>query len=74
MNQCNHTIQALDSAGQPTGSWVIRNVGRGRHVECGVCGKFYGRINTRKHLKNPRSLTKFTCNSKKSQPPKKSGK
>lgn len=49
MNVCEHTLYAMDPTGQPTGSWVFRDIGRVRRVECGVCGKFHGRINTKSH-------------------------
>lgn len=44
MKTCDHTLQALNSAGQPTGSWVIEEKGGVRRVVCGVCGKVYGRL------------------------------
>lgn len=44
MNRCDHTLKARDESGATTGSWVIRESENIRHVECGVCGKFYGRI------------------------------
>lgn len=46
MNECDHTLKAIDETGVTTGSWVIRETGAIRRVECGVCGKFYGRIPT----------------------------
>lgn len=51
MSRCNHTLHAIDAAGQTTGSWVIRETGRVRRVECDVCGKFYGRFATVKSSK-----------------------
>ncbi len=44
MIPCDHTIEALDSAGQPTGSWVVQTEGGVTRVVCGVCGKLYGRL------------------------------
>ena len=44
MKTCDHTLQALNSAGRPTGTWVIEEKGGVRRVVCGVCGKVYGRL------------------------------
>lgn len=45
--ECHHTIHAIDSNGNTTGTWVIRastkkNQPTRRKVVCRVCKKFYG--------------------------------
>lgn len=38
MIHCDHTLHAIDAAGQTTGSWVVGEAGRTRRIECGMCG------------------------------------